>query len=147
VEWESPDRLPRLAEDLQDFTRETGIQVKRLPGPDGSLTQLALWRQLLQKGSGAPDVCSIDVIWSGILNPYLTDLRPYFGRETASKDPAVVAGYIDCGGTAAIDRLQRGSCGVPPVADSMVAVRVSADGARIYGIATSANGSSFPKKR
>jgi hypothetical protein len=43
VEWDAPDRLPGLAQDLQDFTRETGIQVKRLPGPDGSLNQLALW--------------------------------------------------------------------------------------------------------
>ena len=43
VEWDSPDRLPELARDLQDFTEATGILVKRLPRPDGSLDQLALW--------------------------------------------------------------------------------------------------------
>jgi trehalose/maltose transport system substrate-binding protein len=93
VEWEAPDKLPKLAQDLQDFTRETGIQVKRLPRPDGSLNQLALWRELLQKGAATPDVCSIDVIWSGILNQYLMDLKPYFATELSSQDPVVVASY------------------------------------------------------
>jgi trehalose/maltose transport system substrate-binding protein len=93
VEWEGPDRLPGLAQDLQDFTRETGIQVNRLPAPDGSLNQLALWRELLQKGAGAPDVCSIDVIWSGILNQYLMDLKPYFVSDLSSQNPVVVASY------------------------------------------------------
>jgi trehalose/maltose transport system substrate-binding protein len=93
VEWEAPDQLPGLAEDLQDFTRETGIQVKRLPRPDGSLNQLALWRDLLQKGAATPDLCSIDVIWSGILNQYLMDLKPHFTTEISSHHPVVVASY------------------------------------------------------
>src|SRR5262245_11856110 len=93
VEWEGPDRLPGLAQDLQDFTRETGIQVNRLPAPDGSLNQLKLWRELLQKGGPTPDVCSIDVIWAGILNPYLMDLKPHFGKELFSQYPVVVASY------------------------------------------------------
>jgi FixJ family two-component response regulator len=62
IEWDAPDRLPALAEDLQEFTQQTGIQVKRLPRPADSLDQLALWRELLQKGSSTPDVCGIDVI-------------------------------------------------------------------------------------
>jgi trehalose/maltose transport system substrate-binding protein len=93
VEWEAPDQLPGLALDLQDFTRETGVQVKRLPRPDGSLNQLALWRELLQKSGATPDVCSIDVIWSGILNQYLMDLKPYFATELFSQHPVVLASY------------------------------------------------------
>lgn len=93
VEWEGPDQLPGLARDLQDFTRETGIQVKRLPAPDGSLNQLALWRELLQKGGATPDVCGIDVIWSGILDQYLMDLKPHFAADLFSQDPVVVASY------------------------------------------------------
>jgi trehalose/maltose transport system substrate-binding protein len=93
VEWDTPDNMPALAQDLQDFTRETGIQVRRLPRPDGSLNQLALWRELLQKGAAAPDVVSIDVIWSGILSQYLMDLKPYFAAELSTEDPAVVATY------------------------------------------------------
>ncbi len=93
IEWDTPDKMPGLARDLQEFTQETGIRVKRLPRPDGSFNQLALWRQLLQQGSGAPDVVSIDVIWSGILSQYLMNLKPYFATELASQNPAVTASY------------------------------------------------------
>jgi trehalose/maltose transport system substrate-binding protein len=93
VEWDTPDRLPELAKDLQDFTQQTGILVKRLPRPDGSLDQLALWRQQLDKGASAPDLVSIDVIWSAMLNRYLMDLKPYFANELASQNPAVLSSY------------------------------------------------------
>ena len=93
VEWDTPDRLPKLAQDLQDFSQETGILVKRLPRPDGSLEQLALWHQQLEKGAAAPDVVSIDVIWSGMLSQYLMDLKPYFGNELSSQNPAVLSSY------------------------------------------------------
>ena len=93
VEWDTPDNMPALAQALQDFTKETGIQVRRLPRPDGSLNQLALWRELLQKGASAPDVVSIDVVWSGMLSPYLMDLKPYFAAELSTEDPVVMASY------------------------------------------------------
>lgn len=93
IEWDTPDQIPEIARDLKDFTQETGIQVKRLPRPDGSLNQLALWRKLLQKGTGAPDVVGIDVIWSGILSQYLMDLKPYFAAEVSSQNPVVTASY------------------------------------------------------
>lgn len=93
VEWDTSTLNPGLGHELQDFTRKTGIQVNRLPRPDGSLNQLALWRELLQKGAAAPDVVSIDVIWSGILNQYLTDLKPYFATELSSQNPVVLASY------------------------------------------------------
>src|SRR5215475_6519223 len=81
VEWDTPDALPDLAQALKDFTRESGIQVRRLPRPDGSLNQLVEWRELLQNGASGPDVVSIDVIWSGMLSQYLVDLRPQFASE------------------------------------------------------------------
>lgn len=93
VEWEASDQLAGLAEDLRAFTRETGIQVRRLPAPDSSLSQLALWKELLQQGTGSPDVVGIDVIWSGILNQYLVDLRPYLSSDLFSQDPMVLASY------------------------------------------------------
>jgi trehalose/maltose transport system substrate-binding protein len=93
VEWEAPDELSGIWHDLQDFTRQTGIHVKRLPAPDGSLNQLALWKELLQKGSATPDVYSIDVVWSGILSPYLIDLNPYLADDLASVPPVVVSSY------------------------------------------------------
>ena len=93
VEWDTPDRLPELARDLQDFTQQTGIQVKRLPRPDGSLDQLALWREELQRGAAGPDLVSIDVIWAGMLSQYLMDLKTYFASELSSQDPAVLASF------------------------------------------------------
>src|SRR5579871_4297462 len=66
IEYDTPDQLPGLAKDLQAFTRETGIRVRRLPRPEGSLNQLVMWRELLEKGGATPDVYGIDVIWSGI---------------------------------------------------------------------------------
>jgi trehalose/maltose transport system substrate-binding protein len=93
VEWDTSALNPGLGQELQDFTRKTGIQVNRLPRPDGSLNQLALWRELLQKGAAAPDVVSIDVIWSGILNQYLMDLKPYFATQLSSQNPVVLASY------------------------------------------------------
>jgi len=93
VEWEAPDELSGIWRDLEDFTRQTGIHVKRLPAPDGSLHQLALWKKLLQEGSTTPDVYSIDVVWSGILSPYLVDLKPYFTNDLASVPPVVVSSY------------------------------------------------------
>jgi len=102
VEWDTPDAMPGLAQDLQDFTRETGIQVRRLPRPDGSLNQLALWRELLQKPESAPDVVSIDVIWPGILNQYLLDLKPRFAAELSLQDPVVIESYTVDGKVVAI---------------------------------------------
>ena len=65
IEWDMSVR-PLAHEDLQAFTRATGIQVKAIPRPDGSLNQLALWQELLQKGSAGPDVLGIDAIWSAV---------------------------------------------------------------------------------
>jgi trehalose/maltose transport system substrate-binding protein len=93
IEYDTPDRLPGLAQDLQAFTQETGIRVRRLPRPEGSLNQLAMWRELLQKGGPTPDVYGIDVIWSGIFNQYLLDLKPYFAAELSSQHPVVASSY------------------------------------------------------
>jgi trehalose/maltose transport system substrate-binding protein len=78
---------------LQAFTQETGIRVKRLPAPDGSLNELAMWRGFLEKRASTPDVYGIDVIWPGILNQYFVDLKPYFAKDFDSQNPVVVASY------------------------------------------------------
>jgi trehalose/maltose transport system substrate-binding protein len=93
IEYDTPERLPGLAQEVQAFTQETGIRVKRLPRPEGSLNQLVMWRELLQKRAATPDVYGIDVIWSGIFNQYLMDLKPYFSTELSSQYPVVVASY------------------------------------------------------
>ena len=93
LEWDVRDRLPGLAQDLRDFTQETGIQAQLASRARRFSNQLALWRELLRKGSGTPDVCNIDAIWSGILNEYLMALRPYFSSDLFSQDPVVTGSY------------------------------------------------------
>jgi trehalose/maltose transport system substrate-binding protein len=93
VEWDTSGLHPGIRQDLQDFTQKTGIQVKRLPRPDGSLNQLILERDLLRKGEATPDVLSIDAIWAGILGQYLLDLKPYFAAEIPSQNPVLLANY------------------------------------------------------
>jgi trehalose/maltose transport system substrate-binding protein len=102
IEYDTPDQLPGLAQDLQAFTQETGIRVRRLPRPEGSLNQLAMWRELLQKGGATPDVYGIDVIWSGIFSQYFLDLKPDFAAELSSQHPVVAASYTLAGKLVAI---------------------------------------------
>lgn len=86
-------RRPLSAEALQEFTRETGIMVKHIPGPETAPDQLALTEELLKKGAVTPDVYGVDVIWPGILSDYLIDLKPYFSSELAAQDPVVLANF------------------------------------------------------
>jgi trehalose/maltose transport system substrate-binding protein len=92
-DWDIPDRLPGPSKVLEEFTRETGVQVKLLPPPEGALNELDLWRELLQNGSPTPDVYGIDVIWPGVLGNYFLDLKPYLGAELSVQDPMLVRSY------------------------------------------------------
>jgi trehalose/maltose transport system substrate-binding protein len=91
--WLTTDFQDKRNDVLQQFMRETGIQVKVLPTPESSLDQLAFWKQLLASGSQSPDVYGVDVIWPGELAPYLLDLEPYLGKEAAAHFPALVDKY------------------------------------------------------
>ena len=94
-EW-SHDQSPRsrLSEaNLREFEEQTGIKVKHLPGPETSQQQLALVQELLRKKGSEFDVYGIDVIWPGILDDDLLDLKPFFAQELAGNDPNVAAGY------------------------------------------------------
>jgi trehalose/maltose transport system substrate-binding protein len=101
-EWSQPDELPGAKRESQQFTLETGIQLKHLPVPETSLSQLDLWRKLLRGSDPTPDVLGVDVIWPGILGDYLIDLRPYFAAELSSVDPQLVASYTVNGKVVAI---------------------------------------------
>jgi trehalose/maltose transport system substrate-binding protein len=94
---------------LEEFTRRTAIQVRRVRGPEGALNQLAMWRESLRKGTGAADVYTVDVISSGMLAEYLVDLRPQMSPEIAAQDPNVVATFSVEGRVVAIPyRMQLG---------------------------------------
>jgi len=92
-EWSNQAFYNERQQELEQFTRETGIRVKLLPSPDSARQRLALWKDLLGTGASGPDVYGIDVIWPGILNEYFIDLKPYFADEISRQFPEVAASY------------------------------------------------------
>jgi trehalose/maltose transport system substrate-binding protein len=92
-EWTTKKFTDARQQELQQFTRETGIRVKLLPAPESAREKLALWQDLLEKGASSPDVYGIDVIWPRILDDYFIDLKPYFANEISLHFPAIAAAY------------------------------------------------------
>jgi trehalose/maltose transport system substrate-binding protein len=98
------DRLQRqhLSEKaLRQFESETGIRVKHLPAPETSQGQLRLLRELLGE-RGTPDVLGIDVVWSGLLDDALLDLKPFFSSELTAAEPDLVSSYTVKGRVVAV---------------------------------------------
>jgi trehalose/maltose transport system substrate-binding protein len=92
-EWTNKPYGEARQQELEQFTRETGIRVNLLPSPESARQKLTLWKELLGAGASGPDVYAIDVIWPRILNPYFIDLKPYFGKENSLQFPAISATY------------------------------------------------------
>jgi trehalose/maltose transport system substrate-binding protein len=92
-EWTTKTFNEGRQQELQQFSQETGIQVKLLPSPESAKEKLALWQELLRTGASGPDVYGIDVIWTRILNEYFIDLKPYFANEISLQFPAITASY------------------------------------------------------
>lgn len=90
--WSQPDELPTVEPLSQQFTHETGFHLKPIPVPENTLDQLDLSRKLLEGGSG-PDVLGIDVIWPGVLQDQLSDLRPSLSAELSLLQPQLVSNY------------------------------------------------------
>ena len=92
-EWSNKTFSEARQQELQQFTRETGIRVNLLPSPESARQKLVLWRELLETGASGPDVYGLDVIWPGMLSEYFVDLKPYFATEVSLQFPAITAGF------------------------------------------------------
>jgi trehalose/maltose transport system substrate-binding protein len=92
-EWPNKTFSETRQQELQQFTRETGIRVSVLPSPESGRQKLVLWRELLGTGASGPDVYAVDVIWPGMLAEYFLDLKPYFANEVSLQFPAITASY------------------------------------------------------
>lgn len=90
--WSQPTGSPAAERLSEQFTRETGIHLKNFPVPETTLDQLDLSRKLLETGSG-PDVLGVDLIWSGVLEHDLLDLRPYLATEISPLEPKLLPSY------------------------------------------------------
>jgi trehalose/maltose transport system substrate-binding protein len=89
--WVDKPSQGLLTEELQQFTKETGIRVQVMPAPEVAVDQLATWRNLLESGANVPDVYGIDVIWPGILADNLVDLKAYVPeQEIAAHFPLLI---------------------------------------------------------
>ena len=92
-EWSNKTFGEARQQELQEFTRETGIRVNLLPSPESSQQKLALWKDLLGTGASGPDVYGVDVIWPRILSEYFIDLKPYFANEIPQQFPGLAESY------------------------------------------------------
>src|SRR6267143_6778040 len=92
-EWSNKRFSEMRQQELQQFTRETGIRVNLLPSPESAQQKLVLWKELLGRRASDPDVYGIDVIWPGILSESFIDLRPYFAKEISFQFPAIAASF------------------------------------------------------
>jgi trehalose/maltose transport system substrate-binding protein len=92
-EWTTKEFTEAREQELQQFSRETGIRVRLLPAPESAREKLALWQHLLETGASSPDVYGVDVIWPRILDDYFIDLKPYFANEISLHFPAIAAAY------------------------------------------------------
>src|SRR5258706_12731657 len=80
-EWTTKTFSEARQQELQQFTRETGIHVKLLASPESPREQLAFWRELLGTSASGTDVYGLDVIWPGVIDESFIDLNAYFANE------------------------------------------------------------------
>src|ERR1700676_1068033 len=92
-EWTNKSFSDARQQELQQFSRETGIRVNLLPSPESARQKLVLWKELLGGRASDPDVYGIDVIWPGILSESFIDLRPYFAKEISLQFPGIAASF------------------------------------------------------
>ena len=67
------------------FSRETGIRVDFIPGPESMTERLELYRRYLRAKSSTPDVYYIDVVWPAVLADQMVDLKQYLANESADQ--------------------------------------------------------------
>jgi trehalose/maltose transport system substrate-binding protein len=70
---------------FEQFTRETGIRVDFIPGPESMTERLELYHRYLGAKSSTPDVYYIDVVWPAILADQVVDLNQYLAKESADQ--------------------------------------------------------------
>lgn len=88
-----PDEISKMAALTEQFTQQTGIQIREMPQPESTFDQLDLFRKLLKPGPSGIDLLGIDLIWSATLASDLVDLAPYSATEISSIEPQLLVSY------------------------------------------------------
>jgi len=76
---------------VQQFNKDTGINVVFTQRPQDSTESLALFQRFFQGQSSDIDAMSIDVVWPGILAPNLLDLTDKLGDDAKQHAPGIIA--------------------------------------------------------
>ena len=66
---------------VEQFSKQTGINVKLVPSPADSSANYALVARTFSSHSSSIDVTRLDVIWPGAFANYLVDLKPALGQQ------------------------------------------------------------------
>src|SRR5882724_11529726 len=70
-------QIAQCKRDADSWSKETGNGVKVVEGPASSSDLLGIYQTLFAAQSSDIDVVMVDVVWPGILSPFLVDLTPY----------------------------------------------------------------------
>jgi trehalose/maltose transport system substrate-binding protein len=82
----------RMRSKVEQFSKETGMQVKYIARPVSATETLGLWQQNWAAKTPDVDVFIIDVIWPGIAAAHAIDLKQYFTEKEVSEFfPRIVA--------------------------------------------------------
>jgi len=63
------------------WEKKTGKKAKVLPAPNGSNERLTIFQQYLAAGDSSIDIYQVDVVWPGLLENHLEDLKQYIPKE------------------------------------------------------------------
>lgn len=75
---------------IDQFSQETGIQVKFVPGPESTTERQAQYLEFLNNHAYEPDVYQIDIVWVGALAEHMIDLDPALHTEAQSHFQAII---------------------------------------------------------
>ena len=70
---------------FDQFTKNTGIVVDFISGPESMTERLELYRRYLGAHSSTPDVYYIDVVWPAVLADETVDLNQYLAKEAGDQ--------------------------------------------------------------
>ncbi|MBS1840157.1 MAG: ABC transporter substrate-binding protein [Acidobacteria bacterium] len=75
---------------VDEFTKQTGIPVDFIPGPESMTDRLQLYKEYLSRKSPTPDVYYLDVIWPGELADDMLDLEELLAKEAKDELPSAI---------------------------------------------------------
>lgn len=143
----APESLELCRSGSEAWAKARGQEVRVLAYPDSTTRSRDLTGDLLQAGVTDLDVLELDIVWSGLLAPYLVDLAPALVDQRSQFVPVAVDGFTVDGQLVAVpwtlslgrlfyrtDLLARYGVGVPGTWDELAAAaRAVQDGERAAG--------------